>query len=404
MQPPLPAAGAGRPGAPSTAPGASASAPPGPSSANPDGDADIPRPEHPRPDLRRDEWVNLNGVWRFSFDPQNRGEQQRWYRIPHPDVAARTGEVGSPVEDPFLGHIVVPFPWESRLSGVADPTYKGAAWYQRALEVPPEWMDAGPAPAPTPDAGADSASAPPPGAAPRRPPAAWLRRPTLCFGAVDWSAKVWVDGRFVTEHDGGYTPFYVDLTPYLRPGPPGHPDRARLGRLRRRHPAGEAGGRVVHPLRGDLAAGLAGGAPRGHIAQAHVTPHLETGRASFAVAVDATGESAAGAYRRGGDFGGRGLPSGRDRGGGHAGADDRAPGGAGAASRGPGRRRARTSTTAWSPSPPNPLSRVSLTPQPPPRERGSLFLCLRRAGGQPPAPPGSVPGGGGRSPPHRSGK
>src|SRR5215213_3139457 len=105
----------------------SASVPP-PESAP---DATIPRPEHPRPDLRRDEWRNLNGTWRFSLDPHNRGEQQRWYRLPHPDVAARTGEIAAHGEDAFNAQIVVPFPWESRLSGVADPGYKGAAWYQR---------------------------------------------------------------------------------------------------------------------------------------------------------------------------------------------------------------------------------------------------------------------------------
>src|SRR5262245_60607085 len=158
----------------------------------------VPRPEHPRPDLRRDEWRNLNGTWRFSFDVHNRGEQQRWYRLPHPDVAARTGEISAHGEDPFVAQIVVPFPWESRLSGVADPAYKGAAWYQRVIEAPPEWADPGP----------------------RRPGARWRRRPYLCFGAVDWNAKVWVDGRFVTEHDGGYTPFAVDLARYLRPGRP----------------------------------------------------------------------------------------------------------------------------------------------------------------------------------------
>ncbi|MGH2369907.1 MAG: hypothetical protein ACRDI2_17135, partial [Chloroflexota bacterium] len=59
-----------------------------------------PRPEHPRPDLQRDAWVNLNGRWRFAFDPQNGGEQMRWYHVPHPAVAARTGEVSGPIEDP----------------------------------------------------------------------------------------------------------------------------------------------------------------------------------------------------------------------------------------------------------------------------------------------------------------
>ena len=210
-------------------------------------DATIPRPEHPRPDLRRDEWRNLNGTWRFSFDPQNRGEQQRWYRLPHPDVAARTGEIAAHGDDAFNAQIVVPFPWESRLSGVADPGYKGAAWYQRVIEAPREWADPG-------------GRRPGPGA--RRPATTWRRRPYLCFGAVDWNAKVWVDGRFVTEHDGGYTPFAVDLSPLPPSRAPGDPDRARLGRLRRRHAARQAGGRVVHPLRRDLADRLAGGPAR----------------------------------------------------------------------------------------------------------------------------------------------
>ncbi len=82
--------------------------------------ADLPRPEHPRPDLQRDYWINLNGRWRFFFDPLNRGEQERWYRFTHPAVASRTGEVINPVDDPFVAEITVPFPWESRLSGIGE--------------------------------------------------------------------------------------------------------------------------------------------------------------------------------------------------------------------------------------------------------------------------------------------
>src|SRR3954447_19994238 len=85
--------------------------------------AEAPRPEHPRPDFQREGWLNLNGRWRFSFDPYNEGEQQRWYHVPHPIVAARFGE-SSPIEDPFGAEIVVPFPWESRLSVVFEPRYK----------------------------------------------------------------------------------------------------------------------------------------------------------------------------------------------------------------------------------------------------------------------------------------
>ena len=55
----------------------------------------------------------------------------------------------------------------------------------------------------------------------RRPGAGvrWRQRPFLCFGAVDWSAKVWVNGRFAGEHAGGYTPFALDVSRYVRPGP-----------------------------------------------------------------------------------------------------------------------------------------------------------------------------------------
>src|SRR5437879_5893769 len=100
-----------------------------------------PRAEHPRPEFERQHWLTLNGTWRFTFDPRNVGEQQRWYRVPHPTAAKSLGEVSSPVEDPFGAHIVVPFPWESHLSGVSDPTYKGVAWYQRTVEVPAEWAN-----------------------------------------------------------------------------------------------------------------------------------------------------------------------------------------------------------------------------------------------------------------------
>ncbi|HLH75152.1 MAG TPA: glycoside hydrolase family 2, partial [Chloroflexota bacterium] len=79
----------------------------------------IPRPEHPRPDLFREQWLNLNGAWRFGFDPRTVGEQERW----HPAGAG-------PRKDLTIN---VPFPWESSLSGIAARDYKGAAWYEREI-------------------------------------------------------------------------------------------------------------------------------------------------------------------------------------------------------------------------------------------------------------------------------
>src|SRR5262245_42500020 len=88
--------------------------------------SDIPWPEHPRPDFQRPTWVNLNGTWSFEFDPQDIGEKETWFK---------------PGGHAFSRKIVVPFPWESKLSGIHDPAYKGVAWYSREIQLPSgrEW-------------------------------------------------------------------------------------------------------------------------------------------------------------------------------------------------------------------------------------------------------------------------
>lgn len=72
----------------------------------------IPRPEHPRPNFNREPWHNLNGTWRFAFDPRLVGEQLNWYQPSQPKNLT----------------ITVPYPWESPLSGLAASDYKGAGW------------------------------------------------------------------------------------------------------------------------------------------------------------------------------------------------------------------------------------------------------------------------------------
>jgi hypothetical protein len=129
-------------------------------------DAKIPKPEHPRPDAMRAHWSNLNGVWQFRFDAGDDGQQAGWEK-PDAEGYDRT--------------IVVPFPWESELSGIHQS--KGApkvGWYRRRFRVPAEF----------------------PG-----DHRVWLR-----FGAVDWRADVWINGRKVGDHEGGYTPFEFDIT------------------------------------------------------------------------------------------------------------------------------------------------------------------------------------------------
>ena len=83
--------------------------------------ADIPRPEHPTPDAVRPHWANLNGPWEFRFDPKDEGLKAGW---------ETPGAAG------FDRQIVVPFPWESELSGIHQPEYRGVAWYRREFAVP----------------------------------------------------------------------------------------------------------------------------------------------------------------------------------------------------------------------------------------------------------------------------
>lgn len=132
----------------------------------------IPRPEHPRPDLERVQWRNLNGVWEFAFDPTDVGVKEHWFATD---------------AKPFPLHIVVPFPWESKLSGIQRPDYKGIAWYRCNFVVPRDWKG---------------------------------KRIWVCFGAVDWHATVWLNGEKVGEHEGGYNEFRIDVTDKVRFGEP----------------------------------------------------------------------------------------------------------------------------------------------------------------------------------------
>jgi hypothetical protein len=130
----------------------------------------VPRPEHPTPNQQRATWLNLNGPWRFAFDPRLVGEQQRWHQ-PRTMTKNLT--------------ITVPYPWESPLSGVERTDYRGAAWYEREFTIPAEWQGL---------------------------------IPFLHFGAVDWSARVWINGRLAGEQDNGYLPFSIELSRFIQPG------------------------------------------------------------------------------------------------------------------------------------------------------------------------------------------
>ncbi len=122
---------------------------------------------HPRPQLVRDGWIDLCGTWQFAFDDADVGLDDAW--IDRPEV--------------FDWTITVPFPPESRASGIGDTAPHAVVWYRRTFHIAPEQ---------------------------------WQGRLLLHCGAVDYEARVWVNGKLVAEHEGGHTPFSADITSALR--------------------------------------------------------------------------------------------------------------------------------------------------------------------------------------------
>ena len=119
--------------------------------------------EYPRPQLERKEWMNLNGQWIYSISGISSNKPKK-----------------------FDGTILVPFPVESSLSGVmANFTENQVIWYERDIEIPQNWSD---------------------------------RNILLHFGGVDWKCDVYINDAKVGDHSGGYSPFYFDITKYLKKG------------------------------------------------------------------------------------------------------------------------------------------------------------------------------------------
>lgn len=118
---------------------------------------------YPRPQLKRTQWLNLNGLWNYAIKDLNSEEPTA-----------------------FDGKILVPYPIESALSGVGKYLSKEKIlWYSRTFTVPAAWKG---------------------------------KNVKLNFGAVDWKAEVFVNGVSVGNHTGGYAPFSFDITSALKAG------------------------------------------------------------------------------------------------------------------------------------------------------------------------------------------
>ena len=120
-------------------------------------------PEYPRPQMVRERWASLNGLWNYAVVGAEDPQPRYWD-----------------------GRILVPFCIESSLSGVGRRVFpKNALWYSTTFRVPRSWKK---------------------------------DRVLLNFEAVDWSAEVYVNGHLAGRHTGGYTSFSFDITPYLKRG------------------------------------------------------------------------------------------------------------------------------------------------------------------------------------------
>src|SRR5215216_656368 len=111
--------------------------------------------EYPRPQMQRSNWTSLNGPWRFCYDDTHK------FTLP--------SQIKSwPLE------IIVPFPPESNASGIGDKGFHSLCWYEREFDcIPP------------------------------------MGRILLHFGAVDYAARVWINGNLAAIHEGGHTPFWA---------------------------------------------------------------------------------------------------------------------------------------------------------------------------------------------------
>jgi hypothetical protein len=123
-------------------------------------DTNNPLAEYPRPQMVRSNWLSLNGIWQFQ-----------------PGI---TNSDPVPTNQTLSSNILVPFPMESPISGVMQ--YNAWAWYRRTFTVPSAWSG---------------------------------QRIILHLDAVTWQAQVYINGRSVGLHSGGYDPFSYDITSYL---------------------------------------------------------------------------------------------------------------------------------------------------------------------------------------------
>lgn len=122
---------------------------------------------YPRPQMARKGWTNLNGIWDFAFDDEDRGEKEAWY-----------AKFPEEKQD-----ILVPYTYETQLSGIGEELFHPVVWYQKRISA-----------------------------------AGSRNRTLLHFEGSDYLTRVWINGKFAGEHTGGYARFSMDITGLIQDG------------------------------------------------------------------------------------------------------------------------------------------------------------------------------------------
>ena len=197
-------------------------------------------PEYPRPFMKRSEWKNLNGLWDYAILPVGQAEPNR-----------------------FDGKILVPFAVESSLSGVMKELgERNELWYKTEINLPSRWK------------GKDV---------------------LLHFGAVDWKAEIFINDIKIGSHTGGYTPFYFNITPYLKSGNQKLVVKVWDGTDKGYQPRGkqvsEPGGIYYTPVSGIWQTVWLEPVNKKHIAKINATPDIDADRVKVDVCTEGTNKA-----------------------------------------------------------------------------------------------------------------
>lgn len=125
--------------------------------------------DYPRPQLVRKEWQNLNGEWNFTFDDNNEGETKEYFK-----------------KFPMNKKIIVPFTYETKLSGIEDENIHYIVWYNKKINIKKEQIE--------------------------------NKKIILNFEGSDYKTKIWINGNYIGENIGAYSRFAFDIEKHVIEG------------------------------------------------------------------------------------------------------------------------------------------------------------------------------------------